>query len=429
MKNRGTMPRVSLIVILSLSLAACQSSGGQSASSSTDNAASTEPSAGTTTDIPGQPSFADWLKELREDAMAAGVSANTFDNAFATVRVNQEIVDKDREQSEFTKPIWSYLDSAVSPERIANGQIKASQYRPQLDDAAKRYGVPANIILAIWGLESAYGQNVGGYNVIEALATLEYDNRRPGAFRQQLIDALLILEAGDIDPASMRGSWAGAMGQTQFMPTAFRKYAVDGDHDGRRDIWGDQADVFDSTANYLIGYGWTPGVPWGAEVKLPPKFPWDQAEIDIKKSVTEWRRLGVRLATGGELPAVSSPASIIAPAGHRGPAFIVFKNFHTILAYNYSSAYALAVGQLSDRLAGGPPLIAAWPRDDQPLTKDERVKLQELLSHLGYDPGGVDGVVGPKTRTALRQFQRSIGEVPDGYPTSQLLQQLDDATS
>jgi len=424
------MPRVSLIVILSLALAACQSSGGESASAQDGKAeTSTEPAASTTTDISGKPSFADWLEELKEDAMAAGVSAATFDNAFAAVRLNQEIIDKDREQSEFTKPIWSYLDSAVSPERIANGQIKGSQYRPQLDAAAKRYGVPANIILAIWGLESAYGQNMGGYNVIEALATLEYDNRRPGIFREQLIDALQILEAGDIDAASMRGSWAGAMGQTQFMPSAFKKYAVDADHDGRRDIWGDQADVFDSTANYLIGSGWTPGVPWGAEVKLPANFPWDQAEIDIKKSVTEWRKLGVRLVTGGELPAVSSPASIIAPAGHRGPAFIVFKNFHTILAYNYSSAYALAVGQLSDRLAGGAPLVATWPRDDQPLTKDERVKLQELLSHLGYDPGGVDGVVGPKTRTALRQFQRSIGEVPDGYPTSQLLQQLDEASS
>jgi len=428
------MPRTSLIIILSLCLAACQSSGGAKSTAAQDGSAGTvasaEPAAGTTTDVPEKPSFAEWLEDLREEALAAGVSGDTFDRAFAAVRVNPEIVAKDRDQSEFTKPVWSYLDSAVSPERVANGRFKQTEYRPELNAAAKRFGVPAEIILAIWGLESAYGTNTGGYNVIEALATLAYDGRRPGMFREQLIDALLILEAGDIDPIAMRGSWAGAMGQTQFMPSAFRKYAVDGDKDGRRDIWGDPADVFDSTANYLTGFGWTPGSPWGTEVKLPRDFPWEQAEIDIKKPVTEWRKLGVRLANGGELPAVSSLASIITPAGHRGPAFIVFKNFHTILRYNYSSAYALAVGHLADRIAGGPPLIATWPRDDQPLTKDERVALQELLSDLGYDPGGVDGVVGPKTRTALRQFQRSIGEVPDGYPTSQLLQQLkENATS
>ncbi|HEY7688611.1 MAG TPA: lytic murein transglycosylase [Dongiaceae bacterium] len=419
------MPRTSLIILLSLTLAACQSPSGSSAQNGADNAATgTEQAAGTNTDIPEKPSFPEWRDALREEALAAGVSAETFDSAFASVRVNPEIIAKDRDQSEFTKPVWSYLDSAVSPERVANGRLMQTQHRAQLDSAAKQYGVPDKIILAIWGLESAYGANTGGYNVIESLATLAYDGRRPDVFREQLIDALLILEAGDIDPLSMRGSWAGAMGQTQFMPSAFKKYAVDGDNDGRRDIWGDTADVFDSTANYLVGYGWTPGEAWGAEVKLPRDFPWEQAEIDIKKPVMEWRKLGVALANGGELPATSSMASVIAPAGHRGPAFIVFDNFHTILRYNYSSAYALAVGHLSDRIAGGPPLVATWPRDDVPLTKDERVELQELLAGMGYDPGGVDGVVGPKTRTALRQYQRSIGQVPDGYPTSQLLQQL-----
>jgi membrane-bound lytic murein transglycosylase B len=293
-----------------------------------------------------------------------------------------------------------------------------------LDNAAKRYGVQREIILAIWGLESAYGANTGGYNVIESLATLAYDGRRPQVFREQLIDALLILEAGDIDALAMRGSWAGAMGQTQFMPSAFRQYAVDGDNDGRRDIWGDHADVFDSTANYLLRKGWRPGESWGSEVKLPRDFPWEQAEIDIKKPLAEWRKLGVKRTNGAELPAVAAMASVIAPAGHRGPTFIVYENFHTILAYNYSSAYALAVGHLGDRIAGGGPLMATWPRDDLPLTKDDRIELQQRLADLGYDPGGVDGVVGPKTRTALRQYQRSIGEIPDGYPTSQLLQQL-----
>ena len=419
------MQRASLIVTLSLCLAACQTTGAGNAGS--EQTGSTESASGTTENVPEKQSFSEWLEDLRDEAMAAGVSGNTFDSAFAAVRVNQEIIVKDRDQSEFTKPVWSYLDSAVSPERVANGKIMQAEYQSQLNAAAKHYGVPAETILAIWGLESAYGVNTGGYNVIEALATLAYDGRRPQVFREQLIDALLILEAGDIDAAAMRGSWAGAMGQTQFMPSAFRQYAVDGDNDGKRDIWGDQADVFGSTANYLVKKGWRKGESWGAEVKLPRDFPWEQAEIDIKKPVTEWRKLGVRLANGADLPAVASQASVIAPAGYRGPAFIVYENFHTILAYNYSSAYALAVGHLADRIAGGGPLVASWPRDDMPLTKDERIELQERLADLGYDPGGVDGVVGPKTRTALRQYQRSIGEIPDGYPTSQLLQQLKDS--
>jgi membrane-bound lytic murein transglycosylase B len=421
------MQRASLLIILSLCLAACQSPGKGNAESGQGGStvATTESSTGGET--PEKQSFEDWLDDLRDEAMAAGVSGDTFDNAFATIRVNPEIVAKDRDQSEFTKPVWSYLDSAVSPERVANGRIKEAENLNQLNAAAARYGVQKEIILAIWGLESAYGTNTGGYNVIEALATLAYDGRRPQVFREQLIDALLILESGDIDAAAMRGSWAGAMGQTQFMPSAFRQYAVDGDNDGKRDIWGDQADVFGSTANYLVKKGWRSGESWGAEVKLPRDFTWEQAEIDIKKPVTEWHKLGVRLANGTALPAVASQASVIAPAGHRGPAFIVYENFHTILAYNYSSAYALAVGHLADRIAGGGPLMATWPRDDLPLTKDNRVELQELLMKLGYDPGGVDGVVGPKTRTALRQYQRSIGDIPDGYPTSQLLQQLKDS--
>ena len=316
------MQRASLLITLSLCLAACQSNG---AGNTEPGQGDTTAAAGTTENVPEKQSFSEWLDDLRDEAMAAGVSGDTFDSAFAAVRVNPEIVAKDRDQSEFTKPVWSYLDSAVSPERVANGKIKEAEQQIQLNAAAKRYGVPAEIILAIWGLESAYGANTGGYNVIEALATLAYDGRRPQVFREQLIDALLILEAGDIEAAAMRGSWAGAMGQTQFMPSAFRQYAVDGDNDGKRDIWGDHADVFGSTANYLVKKGWRAGESWGAEVKLPRDFPWEQAEIDIKKPVTEWRKLGVRLANGAELPAVASPASIITPAGHRGPAFIVYR--------------------------------------------------------------------------------------------------------
>jgi len=278
--------------------------------------------------------------------------------------------------------------------------------------------------VAIWGLESRYGANTGGYNVIEALASMAYGSRRPDVFRQNLIEALLILEHGDITPEDMQGSWAGAMGQTQFMPAAFRQYAVDGDGDGKRDIWHSLPDVFASTANYLAAHGWKPGQPWGVEVRLPAKFDWTQAEMEVTKSVAEWRKLGIKRVDGKPLPKVDSPASIIAPAGHRGPAFIVFDNFRTILDYNNSVSYALAVGHLADLITGKPEFAAQWPREEQPLSRADKQDLQNLLAQRGYDPGSNDGVIGPKTRIAIRLFQREIGEVPDGFATLALLTRL-----
>jgi lytic murein transglycosylase len=356
--------------------------------------------------------------------MAAGVSAATFDRAFRGVRPNPDILAKDSVQPEFTRPVWSYLDTAVSERNIAAGRLRLAENSELLRRAARPHGVPAQIVVAIWGLESAYGVSTGDHNVIESLATLAYESRRPAVFRRNLIDALLILEAGDIQPADMRGSWAGAMGQTQFMPAAFRRYAVDGDGDGRRDIWRSLPDVFASTANYLAASGWRPGQPWGAEVRLPPNFPWDQAEIDILKPVSEWAALGVRRVDGEALPQVDSPAAVIAPAGHRGPAFVIFDNFRTILAYNNSVSYALAVAHLADRIAGGGAFAAAWPRSEPPLSLSDRLDLQNLLNARGYDPGELDGVVGPRTRGAIRRFQQEIGEVPDGNATMALLTRL-----
>src|SRR5262249_19950085 len=327
---------------------------------------------------------------FKREALAAGVSAATFDRAFAGLLPNLDILAKDEEQPEDTRPIWAYLDTAVSPERVAAGRQELADNKAALRKAGKTYGIEPQILVAIWGLESRYGANTGGYNVIEALATMAYGSRRPDVFRQNLIDALLILEHGDITPEDMQGSWAGAMGQTQFMPAAFRQYAVDGDGDGKRDIWRSLPDVFASTAGYLAAKGWKVGRPWGAEFRLPAKFDWQLAEMDVTKTVAEWRKLGIKRVDGKSLPKVDSTASIIAPAGHRGPAFIVFNNFRTILAYNNSQSYALAVAHLADLMVGKKDFVAQWPREEQPLSRTDKEDLQNLLAARGYDPGDHD---------------------------------------
>jgi lytic murein transglycosylase len=429
------IPRATLLFLPAVLLLACQSpSQGQT----TPSPEQIQPSAGTVDPAqptnaqpaspaaaePTRPNFVAWRDAFKTEALAAGVSAATFDRAFDGVLPNFDILAKDDVQPEYTKPIWAYLDTAVSPEHVATGRQRLADNKAALRKATKPYGVPPQIVIAIWGLESAYGVNTGGYNVIEALATMAYGSRRPDVFRQNLIDALLILEHGDITPEDMQGSWAGAMGQTQFMPAAFRQYAVDGDGDGKRDIWRSLPDVFASTASFLAAHGWKPGEPWGAEVRLPAKFDWEQAEMDVTKTVTEWRKLGVKRADGKALPKLNAPASIIAPAGHRGPAFIVFENFRTILDYNNSLSYALAVAHLADVITGKPEFVAQWPREEPPLSRTDKQDLQNLLAAHGFDPGDNDGVIGPKTRVAIRQFQRQIGEVPDGFPTVALLTRL-----
>jgi peptidoglycan lytic transglycosylase B len=429
------IPRATLLFLPAVLLLACQSpSQGQT----TPSPEQIQPSAGTVDPAqptnaqpagpaaaePTRPNFVAWRDAFKTEALAAGISAATFDRAFDGVLPNFDILAKDDVQPEYTKPIWAYLDTAVSPEHVATGRQRLADNKAALRKATKPYGVPPQIVIAIWGLESAYGVNTGGYNVIEALATMAYGSRRPDVFRQNLIDALLILEHGDITPEDMQGSWAGAMGQTQFMPAAFRQYAVDGDGDGKRDIWRSLPDVFASTASFLAAHGWKPGEPWGAEVRLPAKFDWEQAEMDVTKTVTEWRKLGVKRADGKAMPKLNAPASIIAPAGHRGPAFIIFENFRTILDYNNSLSYALAVAHLADVITGKPEFVAQWPREEPPLSRTDKQDLQNLLAAHGFDPGDNDGVIGPKTRVAIRQFQRQIGEVPDGFPTVALLTRL-----
>ncbi|CAB5685715.1 Membrane-bound lytic murein transglycosylase B precursor [Delftia tsuruhatensis] len=368
-------------------------------------------------------SFEAWKRDFARKALDAGISEKTVRGALEPARLQQRAVQLDRSQPEFTRTPWQYLDSAVSATRITQGRAKLREAAAPLQSASQRYGVPAEVIAAIWGMESNYGGNFGNFATVDALATLAFDGRRADWAQKELLAALRIIDNGDIDAAHMVGSWAGAMGHTQFLPSVFLAYAVDADGDGRRDIWGSLPDVTASTANYLAHSGWKPGEPWGVEVRLPPGFDHARAETSVRQGSAQWAAEGVQAMDGSAPPAMAD-ASIIAPAGARGPAFMVGTNFRTILRYNNSVNYALGVGLLSQQLAGGPGVQAAWPRDLTPLTRQQLRTLQTALNERGFSAGSADGVMGPATRAGLRQFQQSQGLVADGYPTQQLLQLL-----
>jgi len=368
--------------------------------------------------------FQGWIESFRARALAQGISGRTFERAFAGVRYEADVIRRDRTQAEFSKAIWDYLDGAVSDTRIGNGRAALARHRATLEAIEARYGVEKEIVAAIWGLESAYGTFRGSTPIIGALATLAHDGRRAEFFEGELIAALRILEDGDTAPERMTGSWAGAMGHTQFMPTSFLAHAVDFDGDGRRDIWGeDPTDALASTAAYLRHFGWTKGQPWGVEVRLPPGFDFEQTGERVKRPAGDWALMGVRAMDGSVVPDHGA-ASILMPAGARGAAFMIFQNFHVIERYNPADAYVIAVGHLADRIAGGPPIRAAWPREDRALSGEERRELQERLTSRGFPTGGVDGRVGPNTIAAVRAFQRSVGMVPDGYASLEVLRRL-----
>lgn len=367
--------------------------------------------------------FRDWLDGFRDRALAAGISPATLD-ALDGLEFDPAIVEKDRNQSEFTKTIWVYLDSAASEDRVAAGVRALKANRALFDRIEATYGVEREVVAAIWGLESAYGTFRGDIPTLGALASLAYDGRRGAFFESQLIEALKIVQAGHVTPAAMRGSWAGAMGHTQFMPSSFWKFAVDFDGDGRRDIWGDDpGDALASAAAYLAGSGWVRGMPWGLEVRLPEGFDYAQSTERVKKPVADWQAMGVRTADGGDLPD-HGLASVLLPAGHRGAAFLISSNFQVIETYNKADAYVIGVGHLSDRLKGGAPIRSGWPREDRALTRYERLELQQRLSARGFDTGGVDGLMGPKTIAAVKAWQVAEGLVPDGYANPALLERL-----
>jgi lytic murein transglycosylase len=370
-----------------------------------------------------QKAFERWVTDFRTSARAAGIDEVTLNVAFADVRYLPRVVELDRAQPEFTRTVWSYLDSAVSPQRVALGQDKWLQFRAEIDAAAARYGVAPAILVAIWGVESNYGSNFGDIPTVDALATLGFEGRREGWARGQLLAALRILHNGDIDRSQMIGSWAGAMGQTQFLPSVYLGYAVDADGDGRRDIWGSVSDAIASTANFLARSGWQADQPWGVEVRLPAGFDAGRADVAVRQPSAPWAAEGVQTSDGAPLPQFAA-ATVLLPAGASGPAFLVGPNFQVILRYNNSTSYALAVGLLAQRLAGGLDVRAPWPRDLVTLSRQQLKALQTALNERGFDSGTPDGVMGPATRGAIRGYQRSVGLPGDGYPTLELLQRL-----
>lgn len=369
-------------------------------------------------------SFKRWIDGFRARARASGISESVFNAAFEGVRYNTDVIRRDRNQSEFTKQIWEYLDSAASDTRVKNGRAAYRENKSTLDRIEARFGVEAEVVAAVWGLESAYGKYRGSEPIIEALATLAFDGRRGRFFEQQLIAALKIIQAGDVPPNRMTGSWAGAMGHTQFIPTSYLDYAVDFTGDGKRDIWSDDpTDALASTAAYLKRFGWTKGQPWGVEVELPRGFDYSQTGERVKKSPTQWAAMGVRDTNGRKVPD-HGRASILLPAGAQGAAFMIFDNFHVIERYNSADAYVIGVGHLSDRIRGEGPIRAKWPRDDRNLRFAEKKEMQRLLTARGFNTEGVDGIIGPNTIQAIRRFQSTQGLVPDGYASYDVLRRL-----
>jgi membrane-bound lytic murein transglycosylase B len=368
--------------------------------------------------------FASFLKDFRPTALSAGITAETFDAATRDLARNQHIFELNLNQPEFARPIWDYIDSTVSPERIANGRAVMAGDADLLKRISEKYGVPPEILVSVWGNESDYGRGMGHYNMFEALATLAYDGPRTEYARPQLLAALKMMQQEHYAPAAMTSSWAGAFGQTQFVPTTFLNQAVDGDGDGKIDLWQDVSDALASTANVLSNAGWKDGKPWGFEVQLPAGFAYETADLDIVKPVSEWKSRGVKTIGGAELSDSADSASIYLPAGANGPAFLVFGNFKVILRYNNAASYALAVCLLADQLKGAPGVVAPWPRGLQPLSRDERVALQDSLARLGFDIGKSDGLIGSKSRAAVRTWQKAHALPPDGFATQDLLTRI-----
>lgn len=374
--------------------------------------------------------FAAWLEDLRAEARNKGISPSTLEAALASLKPIPKVIEYDRRQPEFSQTFWTYVDRAVNAQRVEQGREMLRRHGALLAEIEREYGVQPRFLVAFWGLETNYGANFGGFPVIDALATLAFDPRRSAFFRSELLDALAIVDAGHIAPERMVGSWAGAMGHLQFMPSTFRRHAVDRSGDGRADIWGSLPDVFASAANYLSAEGWKGDQTWGRQVQLPADFDLDSASLSVRKPLAEWAALGVRRADGGPLPVVEGmEASVVLPAGVRGPAFVVYENFRVTMKWNRSILYAIAVGHLADRLAGAPPMAIKAPPDARPLSRTEVEEMQALLNALGHDAGEPDGMAGPQTRAALRAFQKTVGVPADGYADPVALQHLRSAAA
>jgi membrane-bound lytic murein transglycosylase B len=369
-------------------------------------------------------SYQEWVARFGAYALHQGQSEKVVRTAFAGVTENPKIRDRAGKQPEFVTPVWTYLEKAVSPERIAKGQARLSENRAILAEIERDFGTNPNILMGIWGIETDFGNNFGDVNVFEALTNVGYGTSRKDFACTELLSALKIAAGGKIAPQDMIGSWAGAMGHSQFLPSNYLTIAIDRDQSGAPDLWSSMPDVFASTANHLKRDGWQQGLPWGFEVKLPAGFPYQEAELDIEKPVSHWQKLGVTRFNGQALPALSGDTAILLLAGHRGPAFLTTKNFKAILKYNYSTSYALSVAYLGDRVMGGQGIQGSWPVDEPQLTLAEREEIQQHLVDLGHLSGSVDGVIGLKSRKAIRLFQIQAGLPADGFATKSLLLEM-----
>ena len=371
--------------------------------------------------------FRDCLQNIRTDAIRQGVPAAVVDKAFQGLTPNQQVLDLDSRQPEFSLTYSKYIGNSVTPDRITKGQQKLAQYKALLDQLEREYGVPGQYIVSFWGMETNYGTYMGDFQVVRSVATLACMTKRVAFFSNETIQALKILAMNHMTSAQMKGSWAGAMGNMQFMPSTFTKWAVDRDGNGKVDIWTSIPDAFASASNFLRGIGFKPGLPSSDEVMLPQGFPLEQADMSVEKPIKAWAALGVKKAGGAPLPQGDEPSSIILPAGFRGPAFILYPNFKAVMNWNRSTLYALAVGILARQIAGGPGVMQAPPEEDQPISRDTVIDMQNRLARLGFYTEDVDGLLGPKTRSAVRLFQKQIGMPADGHPTPQMIARLQQA--
>ncbi len=371
-------------------------------------------------EVPPPPPFGPWLENLKADAVRRGVSAETLNRALGRIKPIPRVIELDRRQPEFTLTLSSYFKKAISTKRIEQGKVLLKRHAGLLSKVEAKFGVQPRFLVAFWGLESNFGTYTGTFSVAGALVTLAHDRRRAKFFREQLLSVLELMDKGHI-PVDVKGSWAGAMGNHQFIPTTYKGYAVDFDSDGKRDLWGSLPDIFASAANYLSRSGWQGDKTWGREVRIPAGFDIGLTGMSVRKRLIEWNKLGVRQTNGKPLPNADIGASLMVPAGYKGPAFLVYKNYRTILVWNRSHLYALAVGHLADRLVGKGPLKTPPPVADVPLSRADIRALQTLLNSRGLDTGAPDGVMGPKTRAAVRAFQKTTGLPPDGYATKELI--------
>lgn len=374
-------------------------------------------------------SFTSCVDNLKIQAKVEGISDKTIVQVLSKARHLPRVIELDRHQPEFTQTFANYFVTRISDERIQRGRELLAKHQPLFNKIQRETGIPAQYLISFWGLETNYGGHFGEWLITDSLTTLACDARRSNFFTQELFNALRIIDSGDIPANRMVGSWAGAMGHMQFMPSTFLRYAKDSDGDGRRDLWGSVSDAMGSAANFLRQLGWVPGMEWGHEVRLPPFFDYSLAGRDHLLNYSDWSKLGVTTIAGTPLPESTQQVALLVPSGYQGPAFLVTHNFFVIMRWNRSEFYALSVGHLADRIAGAPALLRSPPQETTRISRDQVRQLQMDLSTLGIDAGEADGVLGSATRKAISRFQQKTQRIADGHLDASLLSAVREAAS